>query len=270
VIRLAVRAPAEAAEPVLAALLELAPGGLEQQDGPGWVEYALYGEADALPLVPGEDVLGGAPVSVSARPVAPDWGERWRSFHRPVLVGGRLWVRPPWEAAHSGPGVLDVAIDPGRAFGTGAHATTRGCLELLLGLDARGALADLGCGSGVLAIAAARLGFGPVLAWDSDPAAVEATRRNARANGLELAGVERRDLRAGPLPEGRVLVANLSGPLLRELAPALRESRPRSLVLSGLLEREAGAVAAALRPLAVRRRLAREGWAALALAPATV
>jgi ribosomal protein L11 methyltransferase len=267
VIRLAVRASAEAAEPVLAALLELAPAGLEQEDGAGWVEYALYGEPAELPLAPGEHLLGGARVSVRAKEVAADWADRWRSFHSPVLVGGRVWVRPPWEPPHADLSVLDVAIDPGRAFGTGAHATTRGCLELLLGLEPRGPLADLGCGSGVLAIAAARLGFDPVTAWDSDPAAVEAAEHNARRNGVDLAGVERRDLLAGPLPQDRVLVANLTGPLLRALAPALRRSEPRALVLSGMLERESGAVASALRPLRERRRLAAEGWVALEIAP---
>jgi ribosomal protein L11 methyltransferase len=270
VIRLAVRAPAEAAEPVLAALLEVAPAGVEQRDGPSWVEYAVYAERDELPLRPGEEVLAGAPVTVSAEQVVDDWAERWRSFHRPVLVGGRLWVRPPWEPPHASAGVLDVVIDPGRAFGTGAHPTTRGCLELLLGLPPRGALADLGCGSGALAIAAARLGFAPVVALDADPAAVEATRRNARRNGVRLARVERRDLRAGRPPAAAILVANLSRPLLLELADALRSAGPRALVLSGVLEREAGDVAAALWPLEERRRVLLDGWAALELGPATV
>ena len=97
---------------------------------------------------------------------------------------GRLTVRPPWEPA--GDTALDVVIDPGQAFGTGAHATTRLCLELLLESDARGSFADIGCGSGVLAIVAARLGFGPVLALDYDPLAVTATSENARRNGVEL------------------------------------------------------------------------------------
>src|SRR5581483_8593025 len=97
--------------------------------------------------------------------VADDWADRWRAFHRGVRLGP-LWVGPPWEAAPAG--ALPVVIDPGRAFGTGAHPTTRLCLELLLE-QPPGALVDVGCGSGVLAIAAAKLGHGPVVALDVDP-----------------------------------------------------------------------------------------------------
>ena len=110
-------------------------------------------------------------------------------------------------------------IDPAQAFGTGAHPTTRLSLELLLGLEPRGSLADVGCGSGVLAIAAALLGFEPVMALDNDPAAVDATLENARANGVELAAVERLDVRSDPLPPASVMTANLVRPLLLELAP---------------------------------------------------
>ncbi len=86
-------------------------------------------------------------------------------------------------ARRRGGGLIDLVVDPGQAFGTGAHATTRLCLELLLDVEPRGSLADLGCGSGVLALAAARLGFAPVVALDHEAAAVEATLENARANG---------------------------------------------------------------------------------------
>src|SRR5216117_2269054 len=140
-IRLAVRTPPERADVVLAALLELAPAGVEQVDGEGFVEFALYGAPGELPSLPeGEARVGGAPV-------ADDWAERWKRFHAPVLVGGRLWVRPPWEEPAVRPGVHEIVIDPGQAFGTGGHPTTRMCLELLLELEARGSLADLGCGS---------------------------------------------------------------------------------------------------------------------------
>ena len=114
--------------------------------------------------------------------VADDWAERWKRFHEPVLVGGRLWVRPPW--AERRPEALDLVVDPGQAFGTGAHATTRLSLELMLGLEPAGSFADLGCGSGVLGIAAALLGFGPITAVDNELAALDATRANAAANGV--------------------------------------------------------------------------------------
>src|SRR5205814_3582418 len=198
VIRLAVRAPADQAEAVLAELLELAPSGVEQVDGDGFVEYALYGAPGELPSLPkGEALIAGHPVVVRGEPVPDDWSERWKRFHSPVLVGGRLWVRPPWEEPAVRPGVHEIVIDPGQAFGTGTHPTTRLCLELLLDLPARGSFADLGCGSGVLSIAAAKLGFSPVCAYDSDRLAVEATLLNARVNGVVLDSVSRFDLRSG-------------------------------------------------------------------------
>ena len=118
------------------------------------------------------------------------------------------------------------------AFGTGQHATTRACLELLASLPAGGSLLDAGCGSGVLAIAARRLGFDPVWALDADPLAVEATLGNARRNGVGLR-VARRTIGEGALPAADVVLANLTGGLLAELAPALPEPGPRALVASG-------------------------------------
>jgi ribosomal protein L11 methyltransferase len=263
VIRLAVRAPAEHAERVLAALLELAPAGVEQVDGDGFVEYGLYGAAGELPsLPPGEAMVAGVNVHVRGSRVADDWAERWKRFHEPVLVGDRLWVRPPW--AEPRPGALDLVIDPGQAFGTGAHPTTRLCLELLLELEARGSLVDLGCGSGVLAIAAARLGFGPVIALDSERSAVEATRANARANGVELDRVERLNLRDEPPPRAATVTANLTRPLLISVAASISKP-PRTLIVSGVLDGEADEVGAAFAPLRERRRLHASGWSAVLL-----
>jgi ribosomal protein L11 methyltransferase len=264
-IRLAVRAPADAAERVLAALLELAPSGVEQVDGPGWVEFALYGAPGELPSLPeGQAEVAGARVTVSGRPVPADWEERWKRFHAPVLVGGRLYVRPPWEEPAVRPGVHEIVIDPGQAFGTGTHPTTRMCLELMLELPAPGSLADLGCGSGVLAIAAVKLGFGPVAALDSDRASVAATDRNARENAVLLDRVERFDLRRQPPPAAGVLVANLMRPLLLRVAELVAE-HPDALILSGLLDHEADEVAAAFAPLRERRRLSSKGWSAVLL-----
>lgn len=246
---------------MLAALLELAPAGVEQVDGDGYVEYAIYGVPGELPALPeGEAEVAGVRVRVSGEEVAADWAERWKRFHEPVLVGGRLFVRPPWTEPR--PDTLDLVIDPGQAFGTGGHPTTRLCLELLLGLEPRGSLADLGCGSGVLAIAAAKLGFAPVIAFDSEPAALDATRANARANDVELDRVERLNLRDQPPPLAATLIANLAGPLLRRVAQLLVE-RPDALIVSGLLDQEADEVAAAFRPLRERRRLSERGWSAL-------
>jgi ribosomal protein L11 methyltransferase len=263
VIRLAVRARAEHAERVLAALLELAPGGLEQIDHEDEVEFALYGAPGELPSFPaGEAELAGVRVRVRGDEVANDWAERWREFHRPLLVGERLWVRPPWAEPRAG--ALDLVIDPAQAFGTGAHATTRLSLELLLELEPGGPLADLGCGSGVLAIAAAKLGFAPVSAFDNEAAALAASADNARVNGVELERVELLDLRAQPVPWAPTTTANLVRPLLLRLAE-LSRGRPERMIVSGLLEGEEDEVAAALAPLREARRLSSGGWSALLL-----
>lgn len=267
-IRLAVRAPAAAAEQVLAALLELAPSGVEQVDREGEVEFAVYGTPGELPeLEEGEAEVGGVRVVVSGEQVPDDWAERWRRFHAPVLVAGRLYVRPPWEEPPLRPGVTDLVIDPGRAFGTGAHATTRLCLELLARLASEGrmgSLCDLGCGSGVLAIAAAKLGFDPVEALDSDRLAIEATLLNARDNGVGLARVARANLRDEPAPAADVITANLMRPLLLRVAE-LMSRPPEALILSGLLDDEADEVAAAFAPLAEHDRRSSRGWTALLL-----
>ena len=262
------RAPVAAAEQVLAALLELTPAGVEQVDGDGWVEYALYGAPGELPSLPvGPAEVGGTLVEVSGEEVPEDWDERWKRFHVPLLLGGRLYVRPPWEQPAVRPGVVEVVIDPGQAFGTGTHPTTRLCLELLLSLDDQGgSFADLGCGSGVLCIAAAKLGFDPVSAFDADRAAVAATDSNARANAVLLERVERLDLRAQPAPVADVVAANLMRPLLLRVAELMPPGdRPRALILSGLLDHEADEVGAAFAPLREVARRSMKGWTALRL-----
>jgi ribosomal protein L11 methyltransferase len=211
-------------------------------------------------------VVGGARVSVRGEEVPDDWAERWKRFHRPVLIGD-LYVRPPWEQAAVRPGVVEVVIDPGQAFGTGTHPTTQLCLELLLRLareKPRGSFADLGCGSGVLAIAAAKLGFGPVVAVDADRAAVAATVANARDNGVVLERVDRANLRDEPPPRADVVCGNLTRPLLLRVAELISPP-PRALIASGLLEHEADEVAGAFAPLVERLRATQQGWTALLL-----
>jgi ribosomal protein L11 methyltransferase len=272
--RLAVRVRREHADVVLAELLELAPGGVEEaelEDG-AVVEYAVYGAPGELPDLPDvQAAAGGALVEVVTTEVADDWAERWRAFHRPIEIAGRLYVRPPWEPARNG--VLDVVIDPGQAFGTGAHHTTRLCLELLAGepLPAAGAagVMDLGCGSGVLAIAAARLGWGPVAGVDHELESVRATAENAQANGVQVA-VERFDLiRGGPAPSAPLVLANLLRPLLLCVARAGFQGGavPRTLIASGLLAHEADEVAAAFgrHGLVEADRRQSAEWAALVL-----
>ena len=260
-IRLALRVRREDAEVALAELLALAPGGVEEVDLGDRVEYAIYGAPGELPDLPDlEAAAGDALVEVATTEVADDWSERWKAFHQPVEIGG-LRVRPPWAPERPG----DIVVDPGQAFGTGGHETTRLCLELLLDLpEHAGPLADLGCGTGVLAIAAARLGFAPVVALDFDPLAVDATSENARVNGVEL-GVARWDLRDSAAPAAPTVVANLLRPLLEELR---FDEVPRTLIASGLLTSEAQEAAdhfSAVHGLSEERRLESGDWAALLL-----
>ena len=187
---------------------------------------------------------------VSAADIADGWEERWREFHHGVRVG-TLWVGPPWEPVPER--MQAVVIEPGRAFGTGAHSTTRLCIELLAGLT-RGSLLDVGCGSGVLSVAAARLGFRPIHAVDHDPVAVEATVANAEANGVEVAA-RTLDALTEQLPAADVVVANLSLEDVRKLAPRVRS---RSLVSSGYLDTDRPDVESWQHV----RRAMRDGWAA--------
>lgn len=272
-IRLAVRVHRRQAELVLAQLLELAPSGVEEVDvSPEVVEYAVYGAPGELPQVPAlRAAAGGAYVDIRTEEIADDWAQRWRSFHRPLQIGRRLTVRPPWEPP--GDTELDVVIDPGQAFGTGAHATTRLCLELMLAASERaggrgGSLVDVGCGSGVLAIVAAKLGFAPVTALDFDRAAVTATRENAARNGV---AVEARllDIRHEQVPDADLVVANVLAPPLIAWAAAQRALAP-VLILSGLLTGEAERVAEAFGARGMRELERRENgeWAALVLGTA--
>ncbi len=286
-IRLAVRVQRDRAGLVLAELLELAPGGVEEVTLDGHtVEYAVYGAPGELPALPDlTAAAGGALIEISTSTLEDDWHERWREFHRPVLVatpdgaGPALRVRPPWEPpdpkAAAG-AVEEITIDPGQAFGTGGHATTRFCLQLLLELasadPARGPLLDVGTGSGVLAIAAAKLGYGPLLGLDNEQESVVAAVENAALNGVELEA-RRYDLRTEALPWApppHVLTANLLRPLLLELVRRLPEPPPH-LIAGGLLEPEAGEVVEAFartHGLRERRRLGDGQWAALWLARA--
>jgi ribosomal protein L11 methyltransferase len=292
-IRLALRCRAPDAELVLAELLELAPSGVEEVGetggSSGLVEYAIYGAPGELPdLGEVKAAAGEALVDIRTEPVADDWGERWKRFYHPVLIGGRLYVRPPWERRAERGGVVEVVIEPGRAFGTGAHPTTRMCLELLLAasrahgplsrilrwLSARArerpgpsSLCDLGTGSGVIAIAAAKLGFRPVLAVDHEAAALEEADRNARANYTNLT-VKRLDLREDAAPSADVVTANLDARLLEAVARRWSEGapRPRTVIASGFLPDEADRIAGYMNAAGLEetRRLASGGWAGLA------
>jgi ribosomal protein L11 methyltransferase len=290
VIRLAVRCSPEISDLVLGELSVLAPNGVEEERGPGYVEYAIYGGEGELPDLGELDaVVGEGTVAVTSTEIPDDWADRWQDFHKPLLVGGRLWLRPSWEDPRGG--AVDLVVDPGQAFGTGAHPTTRLCLELLLELEEagapRGPLTDLGTGSGVLAIAAAKLGWGPVDAYDHEALALEATAANATANGVEL-NLERMNLREQLPALAPTTVANLTAPILKAVAAQISapegsrgrtrssnsgEARPgpppapSTLVLSGLMPSELDEIAAVFVPVGlIEANRRRDGdWAALLL-----
>ena len=205
-------------------MIELFPEGFEESDVDGDLELVAYAHARA------EERFWQAFGPGAAAEVPADWADAWKRFHRPVRVGG-LWVGPPWEEPD--PDSLPVVVDPGRAFGTGSHATTRLCLDLLLERP-RTSVLDLGCGSGVLAIAAARLGFGPVSAVDIDPDAVAATRQNARANEVDVS------VRCGDFFEGEILPSELTlANVTREAVERLAGRIPGpELIASGYLPAE--------------------------------
>jgi ribosomal protein L11 methyltransferase len=216
-----VRVAAERAEEARAMMIELFPEGFEEVPVSGGVELAAYTKAG------GEERLWQVFGPGAATDVKSGWSEAWKSFHRPVTVG-RLWIGPPWETAAEGH--VPVVVDPGQAFGTGAHPTTQLCLEHLGSHDPV-SLLDLGCGSGVLAIAAAKLGFAPVTALDLDPAAVAAARANAEANEVEIQ-VGLVDVLTDELPDAQLVVANIAREPVEQVAGRVPGSE---LVASGYL-----------------------------------
>jgi ribosomal protein L11 methyltransferase len=195
-------------EAELLLLLHIFPEGVEELDG----AFAVYAEEPPV----GFDV-------VETGDVEDGWEDGWRSFHHGIQVG-RFWVGPPWET---------IVIDPGRAFGTGAHPTTRLTLELLQELQP-GSLLDIGCGSGVLSIAAAKLGFDPVIGIDVDEAAVEATLGNARTNGVEVQA-QLADAFVDELPRTDVALANVALDVVERLLPRISSA---TVITSGYLARD--------------------------------
>jgi len=195
-----------------------------------------------------------------------DWSTAWQKDWHGIGIGQRLWVRPSFCPAAK-EGRIDIQLDPGMAFGTGTHATTRLCLiaiEEICAAFRPASLLDMGAGSGILAIAALKLGVGRALAIDIEEAAVDACRANARLNDVDL------EVRLGDSPPDSrfdLVVANiLAGPLI-DMAPSLSQCVGSHLILSGLLEDQIGAVRAAYENQGLDFEAASldEGWAALRL-----
>ncbi len=283
-VELTVDAGEEATEALTNFLWELgAVGVVEEADagGPARLRAFFPATAESAALAARVDTylagLRALGLTVGAAatlaPVADaDWAAAWREHFRPVAVGRTLLVTPPWETPAASDRVV-LAIEPGRAFGTGHHGTTAGCLELLESLVAAerpARVLDLGTGSGILAIAAARLGVAEVLACDTDPDAIAATEGNAARNGVtgrvRAVVADIATLATAPAP---LVLANLLAAAHRALAPRYRElvGGGGALVLGGLLDAEAEEVTAVLTAHGFRREAVRslEGWTSLAL-----
>jgi len=243
-LRASVVVPDALAEEATAVMIELFPEGFAEVAGPESCELVAFTDEA------GAEALRARFDDVRIESVPEGWESEWMRFHRPVEVGS-LWIGPPWEEPRRG--LVRVVIDPGLAFGTGAHPTTRLCLELLQSID-RAGLLDVGCGSGVLAIAASKLGFAPVTAIDADEAAVEATRRNAAANGVTVAAMLF-DAAGEVLPDAEIAVANIDSRTIARFEPS---GRCHTLVTSGYYESDRPAVPGFEH---VDRRT-REQWAA--------
>jgi ribosomal protein L11 methyltransferase len=265
VLRIALTLPAEAAEEAIDALVPLLPRGVHQtQLSGGRTEISFYERAADLP--PREQLEAAAGTAEWTEEEVPeDPLERRRLHGRAWEVAGRLRVRSPDDPPGDGALPELVIESAAGAFGTGAHPTTRGCLELLLELEPGGGLADLGCGSGVVAIAAARLGWEPVYGLDFDQRSVDATARNAQRNGVEVRAVLV-DLREIPAPPAHTLVANLSLDIHERLAETLSPATVR-VVVSGITasQEPAATLAYARAGLVVHGHRFGGGWATLLL-----
>ena len=251
----------------VAALLDLGVGGWQEQVPvlTFWLSDDAYAAAQRGGAVAALRELG----RFFVEPEASGWEEQWRRFHHPVTVGG-VTVRPPW--AESRPGTLDVIIDVGMAFGTGSHTTTRQCLTVLADLPVPASLLDAGTGTGVLALAAMRLGYAPVFACDNDPAALVIAEENARRNGLRplLFGADVTTATL-ELPHADVVVANIAlGPIAvlgarYASARAAGRPHPHTVVLAGLLDEQVGPARAAFAGYRERRIDVEGEWACMVL-----
>lgn len=231
------------------ALMDEPPGSWEDvESGEAWIEAYTTSEAEALKTA---DEMAVIAESVDGKPhfanVAPlpkeDWTESWKRFFHVLHITDRIVVRPIWEPYDATEGEIVIDIEPGMSFGTGIHPTTQSCIRFLQKLAETTPLThsviDMGCGSGILAIAARKLGFSTVSGYDYDASAVKTSHENAAANGLNIS-FEEADALAPVLPAGDIFVANILAPVLLQAAPtiarAVSQAHNHALILSGILD----------------------------------
>ena len=259
-LALTVEVERAAAEAFSDALLEAGAQSVSLE-GEGTVAAILNGDTDANALVAAAASSVGirAPRFSSESLQDQDWVRATQGQFQPITVGARLWIGASWHTP--APGRIAMRIDPGLAFGTGSHPTTKLVLSFLE-KQIRGGerVLDYGCGSGILAIAAAKLGATQVDAVDLDPEAVTTTRANAAANAVPVRAALPDAL---PAADYDIVVSNILAQPLIVLAPLLAR-RGRHLALSGILEAQAGEVARAYQPwLALSVAAREEGWVVL-------
>lgn len=263
----------EYAHPEAVVLVEsLQPQGWQVEDDGHSLVFWL--EEGTLPDSAGAALAALARLGrLDVRPESPGWDQAWKEFHVPHVVG-QVYLRPPWFPARDD--LLDVVVDAAQAFGTGGHPTTRQCVAELQRITP-GSLLDLGCGSGVVSLAALRLGFVPVLGVDIDPQSVKEARENAGRNGLtaDFLQADATDPRL-PLPAADTIVANIAlRPILRLAGRFRRDDvepdrllRPSHLLLAGLLLEQGEEAAAAFPQLRIAGSLEEDVWLLLHLVPA--
>ncbi|MBQ6925374.1 MAG: 50S ribosomal protein L11 methyltransferase [Kiritimatiellae bacterium] len=235
----------------------------DREGGPSRVEIFLEdlaGANDAAASI----VAAGRAVGLGLTPTigtlkAEDWSESWKRFFTVVHVSPHLVVRPPWEDYAPAQGERVLVLDPGMSFGTGKHATTQACmgfLDELAQADPHRDVLDVGCGSGILSIAAAKLGFDNVRGIDNDEDAVRIAGENAAANDIEAA-FQTQDLAVCDL-QATVVVANVLAPVLIQFAESIarcvRRVPGNALILSGILETQYDDVRDAYAALGFRER----------------
>ena len=265
--RVAVSLAAEQAEPFADALLEAGAlsASIEQDRSGGQAEHALFGEPDTpepglwpdcmvdalLPLEASAAAvmasatqlagLAGIPQWTEDTVADQDWVRATQSQFDPIPIASGLWIVPTWHQPPD-PAAINLRLDPGQAFGTGSHPTTRLCLQWLAEHRPAGALLDYGCGSGILAIAARMMGAARVVGVDLDPAAVQTAQDNAAANGVQ-AQFGLPDLAAAQGQFDVVMANILTRPLIMLAPLLLSRLRPGGhLVLSGILDRQSSEV----------------------------
>jgi ribosomal protein L11 methyltransferase len=264
-----VRFAADALDDVLDRLLPIVPDGVREAPAPrGQVELHMLGP-HLPPLRDIAQAVRPTPFQISERAVGDDWRERRLADYQVHPIAGRLIVRPPWAPAPPD-GMIDIVLEEGGAFGAGTHPTTRICLELMLAMTPEGSFADLGCGSGVLAILAGLLGFSPLTAFDIQPGSVDATRVNAARAGVQVQAAVA-DLSREPAPPAESFVANVPPIVHAGIAASWREaSEPRVGLISGFAPAHADGVAKVYGACGFteRQRHVQHGWVVSELARA--